>query len=125
MLRFLKFSIIGGVVTLLSFLFILIFNEIIRMNYFFSYVLTYVLTLAISYILNTVYTFKANIKFIDFLKYSSVYISGMILGVFMLKVSDLMMDEINKTIRTYCIIPFTMFWNYYYINKILKKENYK
>ena len=116
---FTGFSIVGILVTLFSMLLIFILNEIIEWNSIISYLVSYGLSILLSYFLNSRYVWKTNFELKALVRYFGVYIASMVLGALLLWVLELLFPNVNKTILSYCVIPFTMLWNYFFVNKLL------
>jgi len=122
--NFLGFCSIGAAMTLLSMLLIAVTNEILSWNPEVSYDFAYITTLLLSYYLNTKYVFHSSFCFTKLLSYCATYISGMLLGMLLIKIGIKLLPQINETIITYAVIPITLVWNFLFVNKILtmKKE---
>lgn len=120
--KFSGFSIIGGVVTILSIGFLYIFNECLDFYPTVSYLLSYLITIFVSYILNTIFLFKTRVNLKKMLYYSLTYLSGMGIGTFLLKILILFIENVNETILSVFVIPITMIWNFYFVNIILGKK---
>ena len=122
--RFLGFCSIGAVMTFLSMLLIAITNELFSWDPVVSYDFAYITTLLLSYFLNTKYVFHASFRIIELLSYCATYISGMLLGMLLIKIGMVIFPQINETLISYAVIPITMVWNFIFINMILtmKKE---
>lgn len=123
-LRFSGFSLIGAANTLLSMLLIFLMNEVIDFNYLISYCIAYIVTVFFAYWTNARFVFHKERAIMDCLKFFVAYLSGMMLGSFLLYAMKKICPVWNATWISYGIIPVTMFWNFFFVNKILsKKEN--
>ena len=116
---FAGFSVVGVVVTLVSMLLIFVFNEVLCWNSIVSYLISYALSILLSYYLNTVYVWKKDASIADLFHYFGIYIASMVIGAVLLWVLEFVFSSANNTILSYCVIPFTMLWNYFFINKLL------
>ena len=54
-------------------------------------------------------------------KYCLAYISGMFLGMLLLKLSIRLFPRCSATLLSYLIIPVTMAWNFLLVNVVLRK----
>lgn len=109
----------------LSMVLIAITNEVLSWDPEVSYVFAYISTLLLSYFLNTKYVFHASFSFIKLLSYCATYISGMLLGMLLIKIGIAMFPQINETLISYAVIPITLVWNFIFINKILTMKKVK
>lgn len=119
---FAGFSFVGIIVTLFSMVLILICNEILGWNSIISYLVAYGISIVLSYLLNALYVWKSHFFFMAMFRYFAVYITSMMLGTIILWLFELAMPNVNKTILSYFVLPFTMLWNYIFVNKILSKK---
>lgn len=120
-ITFAGFSFVGIVVTLVSMLLIFICNEILGWNSIVSYLLSYGVSILLSYFLNAKYVWKSDFLFVAMVRYFGIYIASMVLGAVLLWLLELVLPDVNKTILSYCVIPFTMLWNYFFVNRLLSK----
>lgn len=120
-ITFAGFSFVGIVVTLVSMLLIFICNEILGWNSIVSYLLSYGVSILLSYFLNAKYVWKSDFLFVAMVRYFGIYIASMVLGAALLWLLELVLPDVNKTILSYCVIPFTMLWNYLFVNRLLSK----
>jgi len=113
------------VVTFLSMLLLYLFNEWIICEVYISYALSYVITIGVSYVLNMLYVFRTKLTLKGILLYYMVYISSMLLGLGLLWLFTILLPNLNRTIISYMVIPFTMIYNYLFADKIsvLVKKN--
>lgn len=118
---FAGFSFVGIVVTLISMLLIFICNEILGWNSIVSYLLSYGISILLSYFLNANYVWKSDFSFVAMVQYLGIYIASMVLGAVLLWLLELTFPDVNKTILSYCVIPLTMLWNYFFVNRLLSK----
>ena len=115
------FSFVGVVATLVSMLLIFICNEILGWNSIVSYLFSYGISILLSYILNAKYVWKSDFSFNAIIRYFGIYIASMLLGAVLLWLLELALPDVNKTILSYCVIPFTMLWNFFFVNQLLSK----
>lgn len=105
--------------TLLSMLLIAITNELLGWNPQVSYVIAYMATLLLSYWLNSRLVFHSSMNLRKLVGYCGTYLSGMLLGLVMLKALTSGFPQWNLTLLSYAVIPVTMVWNFVFVNKIL------
>ncbi len=120
--RFSGFSLIGAANTLLSMLLIYLMNELLALDYLFSYCTAYIVTVFLAYWANAKLVFHKKMTVMDCLKFFATYLSGMILGSALLCVTKRICPTWNATWISYGIIPVTMLWNFFFVNKILTKQ---
>lgn len=118
---FAGFSFVGIIVTLVSMLLIFICNEVLGWNSIVSYLFSYAISILLSYILNARYVWKSELSFMAMVRYFGIYVASMIIGAVLLWLLEQALPEVNKTILSYCVIPFTMLWNYFFVNRLLSK----
>lgn len=118
-MKFAGFGGIGGAMTLLSMLLIAITNELLGWNPQVSYVVAYMATLLLSYWLNSRLVFHSSMNLRKLAGYCGTYLSGMLLGMLMLKALTSGFPQWNPTLLSYAVIPVTMVWNFIFINRIL------
>ena len=119
---FAGFSIVGIIATLVSMLLIFVCNELLGWNSIVSYLISYGLSILLSYILNVRFVWRKGYSFKALIHYFGIYLASMVVGAILLWLLELCFPENNKTILSYCVIPFTMLWNYFFINRLLSKE---
>lgn len=109
--QFAGFSFVGIVVTLFSILLIYFFIELLQFNAQKSYILAYIISIALSYVLNGKYVFKASLVIYPYLIYYSIYFSGMGIGLIIIWFLKKLFfwPEFFFTIVP---VPFTMIWNF-------------
>ncbi len=108
--------------TLLSMILIAITNEILSWDPEVSYDFAYITTLLLSYYLNTKYVFHSSFSFIKLFSYCAAYLSGMLLGMLLIKAGIALLPQVNETIISYAAIPVTLAWNFIFVNIILSKR---
>lgn len=119
---FLGFCSIGAIMTFLCMILIAITNEVLSWNPEVSYAFAYITTLLLSYFLNSKYVFHSSFNFIKMISYCATYLSGMLLGMLLIKIGMTLLPQINETLISYAVIPVTLVWNFIFINKILTKK---
>lgn len=117
--RFCGFSGVGAAVTLLSMLLILIGNELLGMAPLLSYAAAYLVTLLLSYCLNAKFVFRAPFRFRGAVLYIAAYLSGMALGMALLRLLLHFTRGGYETILSYAVIPVTMVWNFLFADRIM------
>ncbi len=120
--RFLRFSQVGIVVTLLSMALSFFFLKIIGTPLIITYVFLYMVMIFLSYLLNSFYTFKAGRNMKKLLLYYSSYAVSMIVGVILLSIFKKTLPFENW-ILAYLVIPFTMTINFLLSSRIFKKKD--
>ena len=125
LLKLLGFCGVGGAMTLLSMLLIVLTNEIFGWHPQVSYAFAYMLTLLLSYVLNTRLVFHVPRSLKKLFGYCVAYLSGMILGMVLLKMLTQFCSGTNATLLSYVVIPITLAWNFYFVDKILNSKGEK
>ena len=120
-LRFSGFSLVGAFVTLVSLALLFLMNDVCKWNVYLSYCSAYVLTLLLSYWLNSWFVFHTTLSLRKLAGYFVSYLSGMLLGTFLLTILISVLPDWNKTLLSYAVIPVTMVWNFILINWILTR----
>ncbi|MCR8844860.1 GtrA family protein [Paenibacillus sp. SC116] len=82
--EFFKFVISGGVNTVVTYLVYLLL--LMFLNYSFSYTISYLSGILLSYYLNTIFVFSEKVSFRKFLKYPIVYLVQYLVGIIMMYV---------------------------------------
>ncbi|MBQ0088169.1 MAG: GtrA family protein [Prevotellaceae bacterium] len=121
--RILGFSIVGVVVTIISLLLLWFFNDVLSLNIYVAYVFAYTISIVLSYFLNARYVWMHTLSAVDILKYLAIYLSSMALGTILLFPFQLLLPEWNHTLLSFTTIPFTMIWNYLFVNYIFTHDN--
>lgn len=120
--RFGGFSLIGAANTLLSMALIFMLVEWCKVDCRVSYALAYLATVALAYIANARLVFGTRLSFADFLGFLAAYLSGMVFGVCLLWLACRVFPSTNRTLLSYAIIPATMVWNFFFVNKLLARK---
>lgn len=118
---FTGFSFVGIIVTLVSMVLVFVCNEVLGWNGIISYLFAYVISILLSYLLNTLCVWKVSLSLMSMVRYHGIYIVSMMLGAFLLWLFEQVLPDVNETILSYCVLPFTMLWNYFFTNKILSE----
>ena len=116
--RFCGFSGVGAAVTLLSMLLIFVGNELLGIAPLISYAASYLITLFLSYWLNAKLVFHAPFRLRGLIWYVIAYLSGMAVGMLLLKLLLLVVSG-YETILSYAVIPVTMVWNFLFADRIM------
>jgi putative flippase GtrA len=116
------FSIVGVIVTIVSLLLIFLLNELLLWNQYLAFFLSYFSSIILSYWLNVRWVWKVKASTQGIIRYFGVYVSSMVLGMVLLRIFNLILPEANHTLLSYSTIPFTMVWNFLFVNKVLTKE---
>ena len=117
--RFCGFAGVGGGVTLLSMVLIFIENEWLKLPPLLSYAIAYLVTLVLSYWLNAKLVFHSPFRLRGLILYFVAYLSGMGIGMVLLKVLLQFLPAGYETILTYAVIPVTMIWNFLFVDRIM------
>ena len=120
--KFLRFSQVGIVVTLLSMALSYIFLKIIGTPLIITYVLLYISMIFLSFLLNSFYTFKTNRSTKRLVLYYASYGLSMLVGVVLLSIFRKELPFENW-ILAYMVIPFTMSINFLLSSRIFKEKN--
>lgn len=119
-IKILKFGIVGIINTIFS---LLLYTLLVTMkiNYIVSNISSYVASICLAYILNSIYVFKSRYSWIKFIKFSSGYITTMICNTIFLYllVEYLLVDKIYSQL---ILTSFGLLLNYYFQNNITFKN---
>ncbi|MFZ4520723.1 MAG: GtrA family protein [Bacteroidales bacterium] len=119
--KFAGFSIVGLVVTLLSFAISYILLKILATPLLITYILVYGATIILSFFLNSKLIFKTGSGFRNLVIYFLVYGTGMVVGTIMLWIFRMILPFENW-ILPYLVIPFTLVSNFTLSYFFLKPE---
>ena len=114
-----KFSLVGAFVTTLS-----LSANFVLLKYFETplnptYISVYAISILISFLLNSTMTFSTAITFSNLVRYYTIYLSSMLLGVVLLNIFNYLFNFENW-VYPFMVIPFTTLWNFTIANKKLK-----
>ena len=112
------FSFVGVLSTLVSMALIYVMNEWLQCNPYVSYIVSYTLSILMSYILNMLKVFSSRFSWKSLGLYYLTYLSSMVLGMLLLKLYLWLLPTWNATLLSYMVIPFTMMYNYLFVNKL-------
>ncbi len=116
-----NFSLIGGIVTIFSLTTSYFFLAILKTPLYITYIGIYSSMILLSYILNARFTFKVSYSYFGLVKYILVYLSGMLVGVFILKIYKATLSFENW-ILAYLVLPVTLLWNFILSSIFLKEK---
>ena len=119
--KFAGFSVVGFVVTLISWIISFILLKILETPLYITYILVYGVTIFISFFLNSKLIFKTGANLRNMLVYFGVYSVGMVVGTIMLWIFRMILPFENW-ILPYLVIPFTLVSNFFLSNYFLKPE---
>lgn len=119
---FAGFSVVGAVTTLFSLGAIYVLLEIFETHLIFTYVFIYIITILLSYILNSYYVFKSSLGKNKAVKYFTIYISGMVIGVIVLWIFEATLP-FKEFILAFMVLPITMMWNFVLSLKLFKNKH--
>ncbi len=119
-LRFSKFASVGVVCATFS-----LSSNFVLLHFFdtpltLTYVGVSVCSIALSFYLNSKYTFASKRTLKKLFAYYGVYLSSMLLGIVCLNIYDFLLD-FPKAVYPFMVIPITMLWNFFYVSKIMGK----
>jgi len=118
--KLMGFSVVGVVVTLFSIILLYIFIQLINLNVYIGYAISYLFSIFLSLILNNFLVFKSgNIDIKKSIKYYLIYLISMLIGLILLWIFELLFPELNKFWLSILCIPITYTWNFYFSNKLL------
>lgn len=121
-IRFFKFAQVGIFVTILSLILSFICLKIIGTPLIITYVLLYITMIFLSFLLNSLYTFKSKRNLPRMLLYYASYLFSMLLGIVLLKIFRKNLPWENWVLA-YLVIPFTMASNFTLSSLIFKRKN--
>ena len=84
-----------------------------------TYVVVYLLTVLLAYLLNSRYTFKDSLSFKKAGFYYLTYLSSMLIGVLLLSGYKYFLNFENW-VYPFMVFPVTMLWNFVNANRFLK-----
>lgn len=114
------FSLIGLANTVLSMALLFVLNEFCHVDYRVSYAVSYVLTILLAYVANARLVFGAAPSIKGAMGFLSAYLSGMVFGMVLLWFAMQLFPSANATLLSYSVIPFTLGWNFFFVNKLFK-----
>jgi len=120
--RFLKFSVVGAIITLLSMLVTYIFLGILKTPLYLTYASIYVSAILFSYALNKKYVFRSKGSGRKIILYFAIYLSSMGIGLIVLWFYKRTLP-LENYLLSYLVIPITLSWNYI-LSSILFKKKY-
>lgn len=117
------FSFVGVLATLFSMALLYVMNEWLHWNPYVSYLVSTILSILLSYVLNMFKVFSLRFSWRSLGLYYLTYLSSMVLGMLLLKLYLWLLPTWNATLLSYMVIPFTMLFNYFFVNKIANYFN--
>lgn len=118
------FSLTGVISTLLSFLLLYVFIDILLYPLVPSYIGVYILTLGFSFYMNSKFVFRTGFQLEYLIKYFGIYLSGMLLGAALLELFKIYLP-FKPWVLSYMVIPITFVWNFALCYKFLKNNTYE
>lgn len=119
--RFLGFSAVGVIVTIVGMTLTFIFLKIIGMSQYVTYITSYIITVLLSYYLNSRLVFKSGKSSKNLFIYYAIYSSSLIIGMITLYIYNILLP-FDELILNYMVIPVTMVWNFLVTSKFLKPQ---
>lgn len=115
--QFAGFSLVGIVVTLFSIVLIFVFTQLLNFSAQLSYATAYIISIALSYVLNGKYVFKASLGILPYLMYYGIYFSGMGLGLLIIwgLKQFFAWPEFFISVAP---VPVTMIWNFLFSRQL-------
>lgn len=88
-----------------------------------TYALCFIAATIVAYTLNTFITFKSKFTFHNFIRYFSIYIGAMLVGLNMIVVYEtfIQLGEKLDWLYPFMAVPFVYIWNFFLTNKFLKR----
>ena len=129
--EFLGFAVVGVSMTLVTLILNFIFLKVLDFHLLATYIIVGILTIFFSYLLNTYLVFKQHFSIITLLVYYAIYLSGMLIGVPLLKFFDIALPihffpEYLQAYRKFLLsvmpIPITLVWNFIFTSFVMKNE---
>ncbi len=118
--KLMGFSIVGVVVTLFSIILLYIFIQLINLNVYIGYVISYLFSIFLSLMFNNFLVFKSrSINVRKLIKYYLIYLISMLIGLISLWIFELLFPELNKFWLSILCVPITYTWNFHFSNKLL------
>lgn len=118
--KFRKFATVGAISTSISLALNFIFLKIYETPLILTYVLIYAFTIVFSFVLNSKYTFSSHITLNNLLRYLAIYLTGMLIGVVLLKFYRWVLPFENWVLP-FLVVPFTMLWNFNMADRFLRR----
>ena len=119
---FLKFSTVGAFTTSLSILIYYILLDRLDFPLYSTYISVYLLMVLVSYLLNSLFTFKKEIRIKDSIYYQAVYGLGLLVGLGLLYVFQRLLPFSNF-ILTVLIIPPRVLLTFFLVNRLIFNTN--
>jgi putative flippase GtrA len=116
---FAGFSLIGVFMTILTMALIYLFLKVLQTPLIITYVVIYTFAIILSYYLNASMVFKSKKSKSQLFLYFAIYVSSMMIGIFLLWVFKETLSFENW-ILGYMVIPFTMLWNFIFASRLFK-----
>ena len=120
--RFCGFSLIGVASTILSVVIMAFLNEVLGCNGYVSYVVAYVTTILFSYLANARLVYRRRASLADCCGFFATYLSGMVVGALLLALAKCMFPGANDTLLGCAVLPFTVAWNFVFVNFLLTRR---
>ena len=117
--KVITYLIIGGTNTLINLLIFYIFLQF-GINYLIANVFCFIIGVLLGYILNTLIVFKNKLHFAALLKYSTVYLSSMVVNIVLL-FGLVHYGELNKMLAQIVTTAVVTVVNYLLIKKVVFK----
>ncbi len=112
---------VGAIVTTLSLGSNFILLKYYETPLYLTYTCVYAFSIMLSFVLNSTFTFKTTIKVSNMLRYYAIYVSGLVLGVLVMKLFTSIFDFENW-VYPFLVLPFTTVWNFSIANRFLTKD---
>ena len=118
--HFIKFTFIGGINTLFAVLLWYILIEILTINLYISYSMTFIITVFISYAMNIYFNYDIKFKFGKLYIHYSIYGASFLLGVVMLALLDMIDVPLSDFHKALLTIPVRFLMNFFLVDRNMR-----
>jgi putative flippase GtrA len=112
---------VGAIVTSLSLSTNFILLKYYETPLFLTYICVYAFSIMLSFVLNSLFTFKTVIKVMNMIRYYGIYVTGLLLGVLLMKLYTTAL-ELENWMYPFLVLPLTTIWNFTIANKFLSRS---
>lgn len=123
--RFMGFSVIGMVSTVVSMLMFYVGVEMLHYKAVGVYLGSYILTIIGSYFANSIWVFHAKVSAVECVKFFGIYASGMFLGAALLRLLEFIFPMISPFLLGIGAMPITVGWNFFFVNYIMERFEHR
>jgi len=122
--KVLSFSLVGALMTVITLAISVYFLKVQKTPLIPTYIIVYGSSIAVSYLLNSYFTFRSKVKKSRLLIYFFIYLSAMCIGILLLSIYSRIFNFENW-IYPFMVIPVTMSYNFILSNKYLTADAQK